>query len=226
MNAADIMVKDVITVGPETPVREVALLMLEKGISGVPVVDGKRRVLGIISEGDLIRRPEIETDHAPTGWLSLFLSDEERARDFVRSHGREAREVMSKPAISVTPDTPLAEVVRRMERHRIKRLVVAEHGTLAGVVTRTDLLRALVARQNIMPIAESSDQELRGRIDSMLRAEDWAASAYVNIQVENGVAHLWGTVESVEQREALILAVRGVPGVKDVQPHLGRELPG
>lgn len=225
MKAGDIMVKDVITVGPETPVREIASLMLERRISGVPVANGERRILGIVSEGDLIRRPEIETDHAPTGWLGLFLSDEERARDFVKSHGRVAREVMTQPATCVAPETPLDEVVRLMERHRVKRLPVVVDGKLAGLVTRADLLRALVARQSA-PLRESSDEELRARIDSMLRAEDWAASAYVNIQVENGVAHLWGTVESTEQREALILAVRGVPGVKDVTPHLGRELPG
>ncbi len=225
MKAGDIMVKDVISVGPETPVREVALLMLERRISGVPVVDGDRRVLGVLSEGDLIRRPEIETDHAPAGWLGLFLSDEERARDFVKSHGRMAREVMTRPAICVAPDASLAEVVRLMERHRIKRLPVIENGKLAGVVTRADLLRALVARQDVAP-APSSDRDLRDRIDTMLRGEAWATSAFVNVQVENGVAHLWGTVEFASQREALILAVRGVPGVRDVQPHLGRAIAG
>ena len=225
MKAGDIMVKDVLAVGPETPVREVALLMLERRISGVPVVDADRRVLGIVSEGDLIRRPEIETDHAPKRWLGLFLSDEERARDFVKSHGRKAREVMTQPAICVAPDTPLAEIVRLMERHRVKRLVIVEHGKLAGLVTRADLLRAMVVHQGVSPAA-SSDRDLRDRIDTMLRGEDWATSAYVNVQVENGVAQLWGTVESNAQREALILAVRSVAGVRDVQPHLGRTMPG
>lgn len=225
MNAGDIMVKDVVAVGPEAPVREVAMLMLERRISGLPVVDGERRVLGIVSEGDLIRRPEIETDHTPKGWLGLFLSDQERARDFVKSHGRKAREVMTQPAICVAPDTPLTEVVRLMERHRVKRLLVAEDGRLAGVVTHADLLRAMVAHRDASPAA-ASDRDLRDQIDRMLRGEDWANSAYVNVQVENGVAHLWGTVESASQREALILAVRGVPGVKEVQPHFGRSMPG
>ena len=225
MKAGDIMVKDVISVGPEAPVRSVALLMLERRISGVPVVDADRRVLGIVSEGDLIRRPEIATDHAPTGWLSMFLSDEERARDFVKSHGRKAREVMTQPAICVAPDTPLAEIVRLMERHRIKRLPVVEKGKLAGLVTRTDLLRAVVARQAAAPV-ERSDEDLRQRIVLMLRGEDWASGAVVHVQVEGGVAQLWGTVESEDQREALLLAVRGVPGVKGLQPHLGRVLPG
>ena len=225
MNAGEIMVKDVVAVKPETPVREIALLMLDRRISGVPVVDAERRVLGIVSEGDLIRRPEIETDHAPAGWLRLFLSDEERARDFVKSHGRKAREVMTQPAICVARDTPLTEVVRLMERHRVKRLLITEDGKLVGLVTRADLLRAMVAHQDVSPAA-ASDKEVRDRIDAMLRGEDWATSAYINVQVENGVAHLWGTVESASQREALILAVRGVPGVKEVQPHLGRSMPG
>jgi CBS domain-containing protein len=225
MNAGGIMTKEVISVGPETPVREVASLMLDRRISGVPVVDGEQRVLGIVSEGDLIRRPEIETDHAPSGWLGLFLSDEERARDFVKSHGRVAREVMTQPATCVTPETTLDEVVRLMERHRVKRLPVVDNGKLAGLVTRADLLRALVSRKAAAPTT-LSDQELRERIDSMLRHADWATTAFVHVQVEDGVAHLWGTVESSSQREALVLAVRGVPGVKDVQPHLGRALPG
>ena len=225
MKAADIMVKDVVTAGPEASVRELATIMLERRISGMPVVDGGGRLLGIVSEGDLIRRPEIDTDRVKLGWLRLLLSDEARARDFVKSHGRKAREVMTQPAISVVADAPLAEVVRLMERHRIKRLPVVEKGKLVGLVTRTDLLRAVVARQ-ALPSADVKDEELRARIDAMLRDEDWASSAVVHVQVEGGVAQLWGTVESEDQREALLLAVRGVPGVKDVQPHLGRVLPG
>lgn len=225
MKAAEIMVKDVVTTGPEASVQELATLMLERRISGLPVVDGGGRLLGIVSEGDLIRRPEIDTDRVKLGWLRLLLSDEARARDFVKSHGRKAREVMTQPAISVATDAPLAEVVRLMARHRIKRLPVVDKGRLVGLVTRTDLLRAVAARQAVAP-ADVKDEELRARIDAMLREEDWAASAVVYVQVEKGVAQLWGTVESQEQREALILAVRGVPGVKDVQPHLGRVLAG
>jgi CBS domain-containing protein len=225
MNAADIMVKSVATVGPETSVREVASLMLERRISGVPVVDVERRVLGIVSEGDLIRRPEIETDRAPSGWVGFFLSDEESARDFVKSHGRKAREVMSQPVIGVGPDTPLAEIVRLMQRHGVKRLVVLREGKLAGLVTRADLLRAMLAHQDVPPAA-SSDQELSERIASMLREENWATSAFVFARVEDGVAHLWGTVESAAQRDALILAVRSLPGIRDVQPRLGRSIAG
>ncbi|HSG76290.1 MAG TPA: CBS domain-containing protein, partial [Burkholderiales bacterium] len=195
MKAADIMVKDVVTTGPEASVQELATLMLERRISGLPVVDGGGRLLGIVSEGDLIRRPEIDTDRVKLGWLRLLLSDEARARDFVKSHGRKAREVMTQPAISVATDAPLAEVVRLMARHRIKRLPVVDKGRLVGLVTRTDLLRAVAARQAVAP-ADVKDEELRARIDAMLREEDWAASAVVYVQVEKGVAQLWGTVES------------------------------
>ena len=132
---------------------------------------------------------------------------------------------MTQPAICVARDTPLTEVVRLMERRRVKRLLITEDGKLVGLVTRADLLRAMVAHQDVSPAA-ASDKEVRDRIDAMLRGEDWATSAYINVQVENGVAHLWGTVESASQREALILAVRGVPGVKEVQPHFGRSMPG
>ena len=225
MNAADIMSRDVVCVGPEESVRAMAQTMLARRISGLPVVDGERRVLGIVSEGDLIRRPELETDQARGGWLSLFISNDENARGFIKSHGLKAREVMTQPAICIAPDAPVAEVVRLLERHHVKRLPVVEGGKLVGLVTRADLLRALAAYRAPSPVA-ASDAELRARIEALLRTENWAASAIVNVQVENGVAQLWGTVDSPAQRDALILAVRGVPGVRDVQAHLGRLMAG
>ena len=225
MKAADIMVKDVVSVRPEASVREVASLMLERRISGVPVVDSERRVLGIVSEGDLIRRPEIGTYTSPTGWLTVFLSQEESARDFVKTHGLLAAEVMSRPAICVAPQTPLADIVQLLDRHRVKRLPVVEHGKLAGLVTRADLLRALVARQAIPPIG-SGDQEIRDRIEAILRSEVWAPSAFINVQVSEGVVQLWGMVNSTAQRDALVLAARGTPGVREVHQHIGRTMAG
>lgn len=225
MKAVDIMSKDVVCVGPDESVHAMAQTMLARRISGLPVVDSERRVLGIVSEGDLIRRPELETDQARGGWLSLFVSNDENARGFIKSHGLKAREVMTQPAICIAPDALVAEVVRLLERHHVKRLPVVEGGKLVGLVTRADLLRALAAYRAPSP-ASASDAELRARIETLLRTESWAASAIVHVQVEGGVAHLWGTVESESQREALLLAVRGVSGVRDVQAHLGRAMAG
>ena len=230
MKAEDVMVRNVVCAGPEDLVRDVAARMLEGRYSGLPVVDADGRVLGIISESDLIRRPEIETDHAKRGWLYVFLSSNSGARDFVKSHGRLAREVMTQPAICVDSQAPLAEVVRLMERHRIRRMPVlggGKHGggTLVGLLTRADLLRAVVQRQ-AMPAPAQSDEQLRAGIASLLREEAWAASAFVHAQVEQGVAQLWGTVESADQREALILAVSSLPGVKEVRAHLGKIVAG
>ena len=220
------MTKEVICVGPDDPVREIAVTMLMRRISGVPVVDAERRVIGIVSEGDLIRRPELDTDKASRGWLSILLSQDDRARDFVKSHGMKASEVMTQPAICVGPDAPLAEVVRQMERRRVKRLPVVVDGRLAGIVTRIDLLRAFTLRLSSTPPVAATDQDLRGRIEALLRSEDWAASATVYVEVEHGTVRLWGTVESAAQREALLIAVRGLPGVREVEPNLGRSLAG
>lgn len=225
MRVDDIMARDVVSVPPDASVREIASLMLERRISGVPVVDAEGQVLGVVSEGDLIRRPEIETDRADRGWLSIFVSDEERARDFVKSHGRRAREVMTRPAVCVAPQTPLDEAVRIMERHHIKRLPVVEQGRLVGLMTRADLVRALLLRQHAHSPTQS-DQELRQRVEALLRSEDWAAGAYINVVVEAGVVQLWGTVDSAAQREAILVAVSGLDGVKDVQAYLGRSMPG
>jgi CBS domain-containing protein len=227
MKTADIMVTNVVSVGPDTPVREIASLMIDRRISGLPVVDAKRHVVGIVSEGDLIRRPEIDTERPPSAWLKLFLSADALARDFVKTHGLKARDVMAQPAVCVTPEAPLAEVVRLLERHRIKRLPVVDHGKLVGLVTRTDLLRALLARQ-ALPVSgvPHADGEIRKHVMAALEDADWGGSVIVNVQVVQGVAHLWGAVDSDDQRRALRLAVESVPGVTAVEEHLSRSMPG
>lgn len=227
MKASDIMVTQVVTVAPDAPVREVAKLMVERRISGLPVVDGGGKVVGVVSEGDLIRRPELGTDEQPSAWLRIFLSADDRARDFVKTHGLRARDVMSGPAIAVSPEATLAEVVRLLERHHIKRLPVVDHGKLVGLLTRTDMLRALLARQALPESGvPHSDGEIRTRVMAELEGANWGGSVIVNVQVVDGVAHLWGMVDSEDQRRALRLAVEAVPGVKSVEEHLARSMPG
>ena len=219
MKVAEIMTRDVVCVPPDASVREVARLMLEHRISGVPVVDAERRVLGVVSEGDLLRRPEIATERSERGWLSLFVSDETRARDLIKSRGGLAREVMTQPAICVAAEASLEEAVGAMERHGIKRLPVLEQGKLAGLMTRADVVRAWLRQQT--PQASDRDSELRERVAERLRSLAWTQSARVNVEVDKGVVRLWGTVESTTQREAIVLAVSSLDGVSDVQAYLG-----
>jgi len=223
MKVADIMTRDVVCVPPDASVRDAARLMLEHRISGVPVVDAERRVLGVVSEGDLLRRPEIDTERPDRGWLSIFVSDETRARELIKSRGGVAREVMTQPAICVTPETSVEEAVRTMERHGVKRLPVLEQGKLAGLMTRADVVRAWLRQQK--PPASESDRELRERVAERLRSLAWTESARINVEVEAGVVQLWGTVESTTQRDAIVVAISGLDGVKDVQAYLGSLIP-
>jgi CBS domain-containing protein len=147
MKARDVMTTQVTTVRVDTPVRTVAQLMLEAGVSGLPVVDDEGILRGIASEGDLMRRAESGTDqHKRSWWLRLVGSEDDEARDYVKTHGATAGDVMSHPVISVSPDADLGELAFTLEKRRIKRVPVAEAGRLLGVVSRADLLRALAAR--------------------------------------------------------------------------------
>lgn len=220
MKVREVMTQTVVSVRPEAPVREVAALMLERRISGVPVADALGRVLGVVSEGDFIRRPEIGTDVPGSRWLRLFTSPEEQARDYVKTHGRTAADIMTAPAITVAADAPLAVVARLMGSRGIKRLPVVEGDRLIGIVTRADLLRAVYRHPE--PAASASDGEIRSAILSILDKEDWAAGAIVEVQVTEGRVQLWGSVESDRQREALLLAAKSVPGVAGVEAHVTR----
>ena len=220
MRARDVMTPSVVTVPPEATVPDIAALLLERRISAVAVLGADGAVQGVVSESDLMRRPELGTDRPARRWLRFFLSTEERERDFVKTHGLRARDVMTQPAIGVAPDASLADIVQLMGRQGIKRVLVFDGGKLAGIVTRTDLLRALHARGALaVASVPRSDDEIRTAILRVLGDADWASGAIVNVQVSGGQAELWGAVESTEQRRAIRVAVEGIPGVRGIVEH-------
>ena len=218
MQARDIMTPDVITARPDTPLSELVRLMLERRISAVPVVEDGNLV-GIVSEGDLLRRPELGTLAPRPRWLLLLGGAEREAADYARTHGRTAGEVMSHPVFSVAEDAPVEEVAAQMAQHGVKRLPVLRDGRLAGIVTRADLLRALALR--LGPPAGDDDRRIRAAVLAELSGQPWAPSPTdVGVQVRDGVVHLWGSVDSGAQRDAVIAAAESTPGVRAVEDKL------
>jgi CBS domain-containing protein len=215
MNACDVMTRNVITVGPDTGVDEIARLLLEHRISGVPVVQGGF-AMGIVSEGDLVRRISEAGEAAPTGWLDLFTSQAARAGAFVRSHGRRARDVMTAPAVSVPADMGVAEVAALMERRRVKRVTVVDpDGLLLGIVTRANLLRALAARPGTSAVDDAAI-----RIGVLAALRRWGEVDPADVLVEDGTVHLWTHQRDPALRRAMAVAAEEVPGVRAVVDHL------
>ncbi len=226
MKARDIMSTKVVTVSPSTSVRDIAGLMVEKHVSGLPVLNDNGTLVGMVSEGDLLRRPEIGTQKHRRRWVSFFSGVDSQAREFTKSHALRAGDVMTEQVIHVSGETPLGDVVGLMEKHNIKRLPVLSHGKLVGIVSRADLLRALAAtRVEPMPPPAESDATIRAAMIDVLKIEEWAMSAMVNVIVSEGVVHLWGVIDSDDQRQALRVAAENILGVTAVEEHLSFSLP-
>ena len=221
LTAADVMTTDVITVTPETPVRDIAKLLYTMRISGVPVVDPNRAVIGLVSEGDLMKHVDVIGEQRRSWWLTLFVGESMLAHDYAKTHGRRAQDVMTSEVITVMPTASLAEIASTLERNRIKRVPVVQDGRLVGIVTRGNLLQAL-ATIDVSKPASLDDRTIRERLLAELDAQPWAHMLLKNIIVENGVVHLWGFVENDEERRALRVAAENSPGVKRVEDHLTR----
>jgi CBS domain-containing protein len=220
MKAADIMTRKVKTVAPDTPVEEVAELMVAHRISGVPVADSANRVVGIVTEGDLLRRGEIGTERRRSWWLELLTDPGTSAAEFIKTRGRKAADVMTRSVISVTPRTGLREIADTMEKWNIKRVPVVSNGKLAGIVSRHDLLRALRGAKAKTAAKPRGDAAIREYLKRATDNEAWAGSATVNFVVEHGTVELFGAVYSKEQGEALRVLAENAPGVRAVKSRL------
>lgn len=222
MLARDVMTTAVATVSPDSAVGDVARLLLDKGISAAPVVDEEGQVVGIVSEGDLMRRPESETLSPRSWWLRLFTVSDSQALDFIKTRGQRASDVMSHPVATVDEDTPLHEVADLLDKRRIKRVPVVRGARLVGIVSRADLIRGLaVASETAEQGVVAEDESTRQAILEMIRGEDLPEPLGLKVLMRDGVAHLWGAVEDETQRRALVVAAENVQGVRGVVDHLG-----
>jgi CBS domain-containing protein len=223
MKAKDVMTTNVVTVGPEMAVDEVAKKLLAHGISGVPVVAADGRILGMVSEGDLVRRAETGTQRQRSWWLRVFADNATLATDYAKAHGRTAQDVMATEVVSVEPSTSLAEIADLLEQRRIKRVPVVDGGKLVGIISRANLVRALVAA-GTMPATADSDTVIRDALSAALKTQPWATVGKSNIVVKDGIVHLWGLVQSDAERRALRVAAENIPGVRGVKDHLSVEI--
>jgi CBS domain-containing protein len=220
MNAEDVMTTRVISVSPDDSILHAARLMLQQRISGLPVVDADRGIVGIVSEGDFLRRVELGTQRRRPRWIEYLLTAGKRADEYVHAHGRKVGEVMTHDPKTIEESTPLDEVVEIMERCRVKRLPVVRNGKLVGIITRANLLRALASlAQEVEPPARD-DATIRNWLMADLEKRDWAPLALISIVVRNGIVELWGTITDERQRQAITVAAENIPGVKGVRDHL------
>jgi CBS domain-containing protein len=224
MTAADVMTRKPISVGAQTTIVEAARLMLQHRISGLPVTDGKDEIVGVVTEGDLLRRAETGTERHRSSWLAFLVGPGRLAGDYVGAHARKVGEVMTRDVAVVAPSHDLAVVVGLMEKHRIKRVPVVERGKLVGIVSRADLVRALVRR--LTQEAKShrdervTDEVIRDRILGIVDHEPWGPRFGIDVIVRAGIVEVYGTITDNRERTALVVAAKGVAGVKAVNDHL------
>jgi CBS domain-containing protein len=220
MKASDVMTPDVISADPDATVLQAARYMLQHHISGLPVIDKTGALVGILSEGDFLRRRETHTDRRPSRWLEFLMGPGKLAAQYTHTHGSKVSEVMTTKVHAITEDTPLEKIVELMERYRIKRVPVLRRKKVVGIVTRANLMHAMVSLARGGSKATTSDAAIRQKLLAELKSEKWALASMINVVVHEGVVELWGMIVDDRQREALVVAAENIPGVRDVKDHL------
>jgi CBS domain-containing protein len=218
MKAGDVMTRKVVSIRPNASIAEMVRLMLDNRISGLPVIDDHGALVGIVTEGDCLRRAETGTERKRPRWLEFLIGPGRLAAEYIHSHSRKVAEVMTEPAITITEDAPLDEIVHLMETRRIKRLPVVRDGKVVGIVSRADLLHALASAAKSIPTGAPTDAAIRDQVMTELTKQPWAPQ--LNATVRDGVVDLWGIVLAAHQREAAIVAAENIPGVKTVRTHI------
>jgi CBS domain-containing protein len=219
MKARDVMVSPVITVGPAASVQEAAKLMLDHRVSALPVLDEQGRLVGIVSEGDLLHRAEAQTERRLSWWLRLIAADDTLAQDYIRAHARRVGDVMTREVITASPETPLDEIALLLEKNGIKRVPIVQDGRLVGIVSRANLIQAVASAPKPPEIA-MSDAAIREQLLAHLKAQPWAHTDFINVTVANGTVNLWGMTNSETERQAMRVAAESIPGVRAVVDNL------
>ncbi len=220
MNAEHVMTRDVISIDPDATVLQAARLMLQHHISGLPVIDKSGNLVGVLSEGDFLRRRETKTERRRSRWLEFLMGPGRMAAEYSHSHGSKVSEVMSTEVQAVDVATPLEDIVDVMERRRIKRVPVLCGGLVVGIITRSNLMHAMVSLARVAQPAAGDDATIRERLLAEIQKTQWAPVATINVVVHDGVVELWGAIIDERQRTALQVAAENIPGVKTVKDHL------
>jgi CBS domain-containing protein len=219
MRAHQVMTRPVITVTPETTVLEAANTMLQKHVSGLPVVDAAGKLVGIVSEGDFLRRSEIGTGRKRGRFLKFILGPGNAATDFVQEHGRKVGEIMTPEPFTITEDTTLERIVALMEKNNVKRLPVTRGDKVVGIVSRSNLLQAVASLAREIPDPTADDDHIRNRVIDAIEKNDWCPFG-LSVIVRDGIVHLSGVITEERSRKAAIVAAETVTGVTKVHDHL------
>ncbi len=219
MRAHQIMSRPAVSVTPETPILEAANLMLRRHISGLPVLDRAGKLVGIVSEGDFIRRSEIGTEKKRGRWLKFLIGPGGIATDFVREHGRKVSDIMTPAPLTIAEDATLEDVVALMEKKNVKRLPVMHGNTMVGIVTRSNLLQAVASLARDIPDPTADDDHIRERIIREIEKAEWHP-LNLEVIVRDGIVHLSGVIPDERSRQATIVAAENVEGVRLVHDHL------
>jgi len=215
MKVADIMTTEVVCIRADASVLDAACLLLGERVSALPVVEPSGRLLGIVSEGDLIRRAEIGTEKRRSAWAAMFAAEDTLARDHLKAHGQTVAQVMSHPVVIAEEQTELSVVASRMEEFKIKRLPVVRDGKVVGIVSRANLLQALIS----LPVAKAAraeDAALRREVLRRLDGESWSPALVRNVIVQDRNVEIWGHADTAAQCAACGELAASVPGVESV----------
>jgi len=215
MRVKDVMTPKVICIDADEGVLKAARLMLQNRISGLPVLDKEGELVGIVTEGDFLRRGELGTQRQRPKWLEFILGPGKLAEEYVQTWGGKVREIMTPDPWTIGEDETLEAVVEVMERRRIKRIPVTRAGRIVGIISRANLMHALASSAREISVPSSDDSAIRDNILAAIAKQDWAP--HVNVIVKNGVAELHGIITDNRERQALIVATENVPGVKQVR---------
>ena len=217
MIAYDVMTTQLITANPDTPIAEIAKLLVQHRIGAVPVTTADGGLVGIVSQTDLAHRSETDTEKRRKWWLEFFADNDAQARDYIKTHGLTAKDVMTTTINSVAYDASLADVAETLDTHRIRQLPVMRDGKMVGIISRADIVRALA--QSARPTTGLTNGELQRALWEEIRQQSWLQSAYLNLSVKNGVVELYGAVQSQDQRRLLVM-IKGMTGVQEVVDNL------